>query len=333
MSFSHFAKVIFGLADLWCAGAAPGEQVVFLHCLVHSASHEAANGGDALVHFLMLRTVLSIPGLCGQLGGLPLVMGMHNAVTPLDLYVEHYRPGWRDEHGTEELEEACREAAWSILALCKRADGLPGGPEEVSQLMLQSSTMVTHHEALGWWLCGEVQPRFGYFAGEHPDALMNHEQLTHVVASFWSPHHIQSPDEREWLPPDPATPSTPVSPAYLNAVAAIRSAATLLATCRSAPMSRQGPIARRLSIRATTPASPFGRFDAGQGVYPGRMEGGFRGPLMTSPAQRCGQTFAATIKYDVPPLPRHDFDTLRDASGGLIQTQACPPTRTRWIEL
>ena len=46
-----------------------------------------------------------------------------------------------------------------------------------------------------------------------------------------------------------------------------------------------------------------------------------KGPLMASPPQKNHVTFATTLKYDVPPLPRSDFHTLRDISGGLIQTQ------------
>lgn len=46
-----------------------------------------------------------------------------------------------------------------------------------------------------------------------------------------------------------------------------------------------------------------------------------KGPLMASPPLRNHVTFATTLKYDVPPLPRSDFHTLRDVSGGLIQTQ------------
>lgn len=69
---------------------------------------------------------------------------------------------------------------------------------------------------------------------------MNREQLSHGVASFWTPHQVKTQDEADWLPPEGGT----LSHAHLNAVAAVRSAATLLVTCRSAPLSRQGPIAR-----------------------------------------------------------------------------------------
>ena len=68
------------------------------------------------------------------------------------------------------------------------------------------------------------------------------------MASFWTPHQVQTPDEAEWLPPDGAA-----SHAHLNAVAAVRSAATLLVTCRSAPLSRQGPIARQMSTPILMP--------------------------------------------------------------------------------
>lgn len=181
MSFHHFAAVVFGLADLWCCGASETEQVAFLHCLVQAAQHEALSGGDALVHFLMIRATLSIPRLCSQLGGLSLALGMHNSATMLEAYAEGYRqgPSCRAKGSqilTEELEEACRCAADSILALCKRPDGLPGPSEDASREVLQSSTLLTYHEPLGWWLCGEANPRHPR-CDSHPG---------HSAADHWS---------------------------------------------------------------------------------------------------------------------------------------------------
>ena len=164
MGFHHFAGSIFGLADLWCAGAVVLEQIAFLHCVVQSAKHEASSGGDALVHFLMIRAILGIPRLCAQLGGLSLALEMHNLGTPLTAYLDGYL-GERRTHlsgsriSTEEVEKACQAAADSILALCKRADGLPQPAEEASRVVLQSAMLVTHHEVLGWWLCCEANPR------------------------------------------------------------------------------------------------------------------------------------------------------------------------------
>jgi len=232
-------------------------------------------------------------------------------------------PGIKSQEAV--IWDIAAEPASHIFDLCGAQAA--GKVRPLERGALQAATLLTHHEGLVWWLCeGGEKSVFSEYAGES-DALLSKGALVKAIVDFWGPRYFECADEEEWLPPGGSTSNT-----HLNAVSVIRSTASLLAVCRSLPLSRQGPLVRRKSIRDSRPTSPL--LVGGTLISPGSLKRSeelepVADSLYTQKTHngKTQATFHGTLKYDVPPLAEDDYISLREASGGLIRTKVPPYSR------
>jgi len=320
MSFEMFCEVNFKLADLWCLHAPLNEHAAFFHCILQSALHEVQNGGNGLLHFLLLKIVLSTPQILVRLGGLSIIGGAARPSTPFLGAAGGQREGKRAQledtsspaHGGHRgvLEGATRRMASEIMQLHKRAGErakkATAGADQATLEELQAVLLLSPHESFAWWLGGQEGQTFAKFSDDHtPSGHINTARLAEAVEVFWSPSHHRSDDEAAWLPPGGTT-----SHAHLNALAVIRTVASLLSLymCRIAQPNRKGPRGDRQSTREDEEQKS-------ESPMLERKRYGFQG------------SFQGAVRYDIPPMAASDFQALMRVSGGVVRTKVPPYSR------